>query len=138
MSCIHSGLSYIVFSVAREWTVSLVYSRAKMLRKICKLLLKDTGHYWKFFLSKTSLLTWCISSSQHMHRITNLCKFGLNWSTKLQDNNERKTPLLHLCAFRCLILRPQKLRYFRGSQFSHSFILSTALHCSIPSKVLCQ
>ena len=27
--------------------------------------------------------------SQHMHKITNLWKFELNWSSKLRDNNER-------------------------------------------------
>ena len=30
--------------------------------------IKDSGHYW--YLSKTSLLTWCIST--YMHKITNL------------------------------------------------------------------
>ena len=41
--------------------------------------------------------------SQRMHKITNLCKFELNWSSKLQENNERKkTPVSHkLCAYRC-------------------------------------
>ena len=47
----------------------------------------------------------------------NIKGFGLNvfnyWSEKL--------PL------------SQKLRYFRGSRFSQCFILSTALHCSLPS-----
>ena len=33
--------------------------------------------------------------SQHMHKIINLWKFELNWSWKLPDNNERKTPLSH-------------------------------------------
>ena len=27
---------------------------------------------------------------QRMHKITNLLKFGLNWSSKLRDNYERK------------------------------------------------
>ena len=31
--------------------------------------------------------------SQHMHKITNLSKFELNWSSKLWDNNERKNTL---------------------------------------------
>ena len=29
-----------------------------------------------------------------MHKITNLWKFELNWSLKLQDNNERKNTLV--------------------------------------------
>ena len=96
--------------------------------------------------------------SQHMHKITNLWKFVLNWSREKSCERimEEKTSLSHkLCAFRCLILRPQilnlrsqnqicgklllswKLHYFRGSRFSQWFILSTALHCSLPSKFLC-
>ena len=35
------------------------------------------------------------------------------------------------------LLLPQRLRYFRGSRFSQCFILSTALHRSLPSKFLC-
>ena len=95
--------------------------------------------------------------SQHMHKITNLWKFELDWSSKLRDNYERKKHPCHtkLCAFRCLISRPQilnlrsqnqirgklllsrKLRHFRGSRFSQCFILSTSPHYSLPSKVLC-
>ena len=29
------------------------------------------------------------------------------------------------------------IRHFRGSRLSQCFILSTALHCLLPSKVLC-
>ena len=49
--------------------------------------------------------------SQHMHTITNLWKFELNWSSKLRDNNGRKKHPYHtkLCAFRCLISGPQNL-----------------------------
>ena len=39
---------------------------------------------------------WTVFSlgvSQHMHKITNLWKFELNWSSKLRDNNERKNTL---------------------------------------------
>ena len=49
-------------------------------------LLKDTEHLRQ--LSKTSILTWCIPT--YMHKITNLWKFGLNWSFKLQENNKEK------------------------------------------------
>ena len=95
--------------------------------------------------------------SQHMHKITNLGKFKLNRSSKLRDNYKRKKHPSHrkLCAFRCLISRPQilnlrsqnqisgnillsqKLLHFRGSRFSQCFILSTSPHYSLPSKVLC-
>ena len=95
--------------------------------------------------------------SQHMHKITNLWKFELDWSSELRDNYERKKHPCHtkLCAFRCLISRPQilnlrsrnqirgklllsrKLRHFRGSRFSQCFILSTSPHYSLPSEVLC-
>ena len=41
--------------------------------------------------------------SQHMQKITDLYKFGLNWSSRLVENNERKNPCyIELCAFRCL------------------------------------
>ena len=48
--------------------------------------------------------------SQHKPKITNLWKFEHNWSSKLQDKNERKNTLVtKLCAFRCLIWGPQNL-----------------------------
>ena len=49
--------------------------------------------------------------SQHMHKITNLWKFELNWLSKLRDNNERKKHPCHmkLCACRWLISRSQIL-----------------------------
>ena len=96
--------------------------------------------------------------SQHMHKITNLYKFELDWSSELRDitMKEEKHPChTKLCAFRCLISRPQilnlrsqnqirgklllsrKLRYFRGSHFLQCFILSTSPHYLLPSKVLC-
>ena len=88
----------------------------------------------------------------YMQKITNLWKFELSRSSKLRDNNERKEHTCHtkLCAFRCLISRPQnliprsqnqfrgklllspKLRYFRGSHFSQCFILrviTNRVHC---------
>ena len=34
--------------------------------------------------------------SQHLYKITNLRESGLNWSSKLKNNNERKTPVLHI------------------------------------------
>ena len=95
--------------------------------------------------------------SQHIHKITNLWKFELDWSLELRDNYERKKHPCHtkLCAFRCLILRPQtlnlrsrkqirgklllswKLCHFRGSCFSQCFTLSTSPRYSLPSEVLC-
>ena len=49
--------------------------------------------------------------SQHLQTKTNMWKFELNWSSKLRDNNERKKKTCHtkLCAFGCLISRPQNL-----------------------------
>ena len=35
-----------------------------------------------------------VGVSQRMHKITNLWKYELNWSSKLQDNNERKNTLV--------------------------------------------
>ena len=73
-----------------------------------------------------------------MHKITNLWRFGLSWSSKLQENNHRKTHLLYnnLCAFRCRkkasglkyfniwvrnYLFVKELRYFTGSRFPQCF-----------------
>ena len=75
--------------------------------------------HWSFFFSLKTLdtigncqrLVFTVGGSQHMHQITNLWKFELNRSSKLQDNNERKKYPCHttLCAFRWLISRPQGL-----------------------------
>ena len=45
--------------------------------------------------------------SQHVHKITNLWKFELDWSSKLRDNYERKKHPCHtkLCAFRYEVLK---------------------------------
>ena len=89
-----------------------------------------------------------VAVSQHyMHKITTLWKFEFDWSSELRDNYEiKKHPCqTKLCAFRCLISRPQvvnlrswnqirgkwllsqKLRHFRGSSFSQCFILDQPL-----------
>ena len=53
-----------------------------------------------------------LGESQQKHKITNLWKFELNWSLKLRDNNERKKHpcYMKLCAFRCLISKPEVLK----------------------------
>ena len=115
---------------------------------------KDTGHC---YIGNCQRPVFSHAVSQHMHKITNLWKFELDWSSELQDNYERKKHPWHtkLCAFRCLISRPQvlnlrsrnqirgklllsrKLCHFRGSRFSQCFKLSTSPHYSLPSEVLC-
>ena len=66
-----------------------------------------------------------------MNELTNLWKFGINWSSNLQENNERKIILVALlCAFTCItkgfswsllqslsekLPLSKKLRYFRGN-----------------------
>ena len=84
----------------------------------------------------------------------------LNWCRSCEIIMEDKHPChTKLCAFRCSISGPQnfilkvsksnsnssgklllsrKLRYFRGSRFSQSFILSTSLHCLSPSRFCMQ
>ena len=122
------------------------------------------GPYYQFNLKTLDTIDNCqrpvfsLGVSQHMHKITNLWKFELNWLSKLWDNNERKKHPCHtkLCAFRCLISRPQilnlrspnqicgkillsrKLLHFRGSHFSQCFILSTSPHYLVPSKGFMQ
>ena len=43
--------------------------------------------------------------SHFVNNITNLCEFWLNWSSKLEDNNEEKTHLLQysVCAFKSIM-----------------------------------
>ena len=87
---------------------------------------------------------------------TNLWKFGLNWSSKLQEIKKRKEKnalFPHLVCFQMYYKRLQlkyliilcdkfslskKNCYFRGSRFSQCFILSTALPYSLPTKFLCS
>ena len=66
---------------------------------------KEKRHSWEagylVLLKALNMIGGCqrpvfsLGVSQHMHKITNLWKFELNWSSKLQENNEEKTPLLH-------------------------------------------
>ena len=49
-------------------------------------LFKGTGHVYQ-------RPVFSLGISQHMHQITNLWTFWLNRSSKLQENNERKTNL---------------------------------------------
>ena len=93
-------------------------------------------------------LVFSLGVSQHMHKITNLLKFELDWSSELWDNYERKkTPLspevvcFQMLDFETSIkinsklefskpnswkITSRKLHHFRGSHFSHCFILPTS------------
>ena len=91
--------------------------------------------------------------SQHVHKITNLWKFELNWSSELRDNYERKNTLVtRSCVlsdawFRDLkfstwgleikFLLYWKLHHFRGSLFSQGFILLTSPYYYLQIKGLC-
>ena len=94
--------------------------------------------------------TFSLCVSQHVHKITYLWKFELNWSSKLLDiPMKEKTPLSHeVVCFQMLVfptsnlilrsrnpirgklLLSRKLRHFRGSRFPQCFILSTSPHDS--------
>ena len=86
----------------------------------------ETDNRWSDFFKLTDFVAWLktvdtigncrrpvflLGVSQHMHKITNLWKFELVWSSELRDNYERKKHPCHtkLCAFRYLISRPQIL-----------------------------
>ena len=69
-----------------------------------------------------------------LHKITTLWKFGLNWSSNLQENNERKNDLV--AQFVCFQMPIKGFRheafnnwvyFFRGSCFSKCFILTTSI-----------
>ena len=54
------------------------------------------------------LISISLDVSQDMHKITNLWKCCLNWSSNLQVNNERKTPLFHF--FVCFQIHKKRLQ----------------------------
>ena len=117
---------------------------------MCVLLVCSTILFW-WTSSLTALDTFgnfqrpvfslCISQ-HHMHTITNLGKFGSFGHWICKRIMKEKTPLLHY--FECFQMHnkgprlksfiiqvrnylSQKLRYFRGSNFSQCLILSAAL-----------
>ena len=89
------------------------------------------------FESELSLCTWLLKTldtigncqrpvfslcvSQPMHTITNLCKFEPDWSS------EKKNCHTKMCAFRCLIWRPQILNLRSRNQISEKILLSWKL-----------
>ena len=85
---------------------------------------KNSGQYKRG--KDTGRPAFSLAVSQHMHKITNLWKFELNWSSKLRDNNGRKKHPCHkkLCAFRCLISRPQNLILRSRNQIRGKLLLS--------------
>ena len=85
---------------------------------------KNSGQYKRG--KDTGRPVFSLAVSQHMHKITNLWKFELNWSSKLRDNNGRKKHPCHkkLCAFRCLISRPQNLILRSRNQIRGKLLLS--------------
>ena len=107
---------------------------------------------WTFdFWRLASFLTWCIPT-YCMHKITNLWKLGLHWSLKLQENNGGKhTSVAQICVLQMhekgfrsdLFLRfkylSEKLTLSQNCFTSEGAVsrnvLSTALHCLLPSKV---
>ena len=74
-----------------------------------------------------------LAVSQHLHKITNLWKFELNWISKLRDVNGR-TSKMNSKVSKSNPWKSSKTTFLQ-SRFSHCFILSTALHCLLPSKV---
>ena len=66
--------------------------------------------------------------SHHNHKITNLWKFGLNWSSKLRENDERKNTLVgRICVLsdknKRLLARSLLLFYWEVTSFSKTGLL---------------
>ena len=82
-----------------------------------------------------------VGVSQHMHKIINLWKIELNWSSKLRDSNGRNIHPCHteLCAFRCLISRRHawgheiKFKYFSGKLLLSRKLRYFREYCSLNS-----
>ena len=112
---------------------------------------------WNAFLSKGRYMfgncqrpVFSLGVSHHNHKIISLWKCGLNWSSKLRGNYERKNTLVgRNCVLsdknkRLLARREvfnylseklplsRKISYFRGSHFPQCFILSTAPRRLLP------
>ena len=88
--------------------------------------------------------------SQHMHKITNCENLSLIGRRSCEILMKEKKHPCHtkLCAFRCLISRPQilnlrsrikvgKIKSLLREPFSQCFILSSSPHYSLLSEVLC-
>ena len=72
------------------WCFHGCLSANKTIAWVCRLKLKDTGHYF----GNCQRPVFSLTVSQHMHKITNLWKFKLNRSSKLRDKNGRKNTLV--------------------------------------------
>ena len=74
-------------------------------------------------------LVFSLCVSKHMHKITNLWKFELNWSSKLRDMNEiKKTPLSHeVVCFHMLDFETSnsKLEVSKSKSWKITFFLKT-------------
>ena len=91
-----------MWNMLRKWPTSIKTSRGtypmilvpikttKDLSSHTARILKGTRHLWK-------RPVFSIGVSNNMHQLTNLYKFGLNWSSKLQENNGRKHPCCTNC-----------------------------------------
>ena len=89
--------------------------------------LKATVHLW--LLSKT---VFSFGVSKHMHTLTNQWAFGLNCSSKLQENiGGKQYCYTYLCAFRCTRKAP-------GRQFVQIQLKYLNEKLSLSQKLLLQ
>ena len=87
------------YSIISWYRPSLVTSKQELFIVMSGDLHKTKNRHWTPF-GNCQRPVFSLGVSQHMHKITNLWKFELNWSSKLQENNERKTTLVaQTCAF---------------------------------------
>ena len=98
---------------------------------------KNTGHY----IGNCHWPVFSLGGSHHMYKVTNLCKFELNRSSKLLDNNVRKkTPLSHeVVCFQMLDLETSnsKLEVSKSNSWKNTSFSKTTLLQREPFLTMC-
>ena len=89
-----------LFNCVSKWLKELTKYSAHVLsdQPYMKLTCEHLGLKTLDTIGNCQRPVFSLGVSQHMHKITNLGQFELNWLSKLGDNNERKNTLvLRIC-----------------------------------------
>ena len=129
----------------------------KFVKHVKQIPFYDYTQYLKILdtISNCQRPVFSLDVSQHMHKITNLWKFELDWLSKLRENNGRKNALVaQVVCFQMVDFETSKSnseasksssnilveKYFfleNGYTSEGAVSISTAFHCLLPSKFLC-
>ena len=124
--CIYTRINFFPL---KSFFYIMFYLKQFYLKNSLKCLLKTVDT-----IGNCQRQVFSLGVSQHMHKITNLWKFELNWSLKLRDNNERKNTLvmkMKLChevvCFKILGFGTQILNLRSQNQIHGKLLLSRKL-----------